>query len=557
MKKSYLTSILLAILLFFASCAKQSSPTGGPRDEQPPRLIDSQPKSQTLNTSPKEIKLIFDEFVGLENASKGIVITPRLDKDKIEFTSLKNTIAVKINQQLEDNTTYVFDFQKSVIDISEKNPAENLKIIFSTGNSIDSLILEGKTNFYFPEQSEDYKNVLIGLYPINDTTDVFKDQPYYLGQVDTLGNFKITNIKNGIYKGYAWKDSNGNLKADFKTEEYDFLPDSIILDKDQKNLSFNLSKADLTPIRILRSSTFGSNYDIAVNRDPLITKIENQEIGKSYFYKNLEKKIRIYTKNIQTDSIPFKIHLIDSVGFTKDTLIYAKFLKSERKPEKLETEIKAGKNFHKDLQIDLKFNKPILEIKLDSLEITYDSASKIPIQKEMLTFIDSTRRDHLIIRLTIPDSIDKEIFTLRAADSTFIDIEGQPNEKEVKGNFKKLKREELADEIRGKIINADPPYIIQLLDNKGDIIAEQFEPSQNEYSFKLIEPGTFKIRVIEDKNGNKLWDPSNYIQKRLAERVFYFKGEENKGEVIVRSGWTMEDQNVEANDPTGIKNIQN
>lgn len=557
MKKSYLTSILLAILLFFASCAKQSSPTGGPRDEQPPRLIDSQPKSQTLNTSPKEIKLIFDEFVGLENASKGIVITPRLDKDKIEFTSLKNTIAVKINQQLEDNTTYVFDFQKSVIDISEKNPAENLKIIFSTGNSIDSLILEGKTNFYFPEQSEDYKNVLIGLYPINDTTDVFKDQPYYLGQIDTLGNFKITNIKNGIYKGYAWRDSNGNLKADFKTEEYDFLPDSIILDKDQKNLSFNLSKADLTPIRILRSSTFGSNYDIAVNRDPLITKIENQEIGKSYFYKNLEKKIRIYTKNIQTDSIPFKIHLIDSVGFTKDTLIYAKFLKSERKPEKLETEIKAGKNFHKDLQIDLKFNKPILEIKLDSLEITYDSASKIPIQKEMLTFIDSTRRDHLIIRLTIPDSIDKEIFTLRAADSTFIDIEGQPNEKEVKGNFKKLKREELADEIRGKIINADPPYIIQLLDNKGDIIAEQFEPSQNEYSFKLIEPGTFKIRVIEDKNGNKLWDPSNYIQKRLAERVFYFKGEENKGEVIVRSGWTMEDQNVEANDPTGIKNIQN
>ncbi|MFV8227211.1 hypothetical protein ACNKXV_14770, partial [Christiangramia aquimixticola] len=92
-------------------------------------------------------------------------------------------------QDLEDSTTYVFDFQKAVVDLSEKNPAENLKIVFSTGTSIDSLNISGNINFYYPENKEDYKNVLVGVYPLTDTTDVFTAQPYYLGQVDTLGNF--------------------------------------------------------------------------------------------------------------------------------------------------------------------------------------------------------------------------------------------------------------------------------------------------------------------------------------------------------------------------------
>lgn len=548
------TLAIISILL--GSCAKQSSPTGGPRDEKPPMLIESDPKDQSINLKPELLKLTFDEFVALENASKGVVVTPRIDKDKVEFSALKNTVTVKLNQELEDSTTYVFDFQKAVVDLSEKNPAENLRIVFSTGSSIDSLSIAGKINFYFPEAKEDYKNVLVGLYPLGDTTDVFTAQPYYLGQVDTLGNFKLTNIKNGQYKAYAWRDLNGNLKGDYKSEEHDFVLDTIRLETNLQDLQFNLSKADLTPIRVLRSSTSGKNYDIILNRNTVKTDLRHPELGKEYFFSDSDKRIRIYPKALKTDSIPFKIYLEDSVGFSKDTLIWAKFQNSERKPEKLELTPNSGKSFYQNLAVELKFNKPIESINLDSLYLQYDTASFIPVKREMLHFSDSAKRDVLNILFYVPDSINKEIMTLRASDSTFIDIEGQVNEKKLEANYRKLKREGLADEIKGNIEGGKPPFMVQLIDSKDEIIREEIIEKGNAYSFKLVEPGTFKIKVIEDLNGNRRWDPSNYFQKREAERVFYFSGEENKKEVVIRGGWTLEDQNITANPRTGLPKLK-
>lgn len=538
--------------LFFASCAKQSTPTGGPRDEDPPVLIESNPLTQSLNSKPKEITLTFDEYIKLENASKGIVITPRIKKDEVEFTALKNVVTIKLNQELEDSTTYVFDFQKSIVDISEENPAENLKLVFSTGNAIDSLSISGKVNFYYPPSKPDFKDVLVGIYPLGDTTDVLTAPPYYLSQVDSTGSFTITNIKNGQYLAYAWKDNNGTLKAESKSEDYDFLIDTLNLEQNIENVTFNLSKADITPIRILRTATFGQNFDIVVNRGPIEIHLTHDELGSEFFYSLSENRIRIYPQSPKTDSIPFNISLKDSVGFTKDSLIWAKFPQSERKPDKLQVTANSGKNFYQNFEVDLQFNKPIKSINKDSLYIAYDTASKIQITESMMFFPDSAKRDLLKIRFTIPDSLTQEIFTIKAADSTFTDIENQVNENTLSANYRKLKRDGLADEISGNILGAKPPFIVQLLNSKNELIREQFLEISSTYSFKLVEPGTFKIRVIEDLNGNKRWDPSNFTQKRLAERVFYFVNSELDPTLVIRSGWSLQDQNVTASDPTGI-----
>ncbi|WP_332912175.1 Ig-like domain-containing domain [Algoriphagus boritolerans] len=140
-------------------------------------------------------------------------------------------MTIKLNQELEDSTTYVFNFQKSIVDISEENPAENLKLVFSTGNSIDSLGISGTVGYYFPPSKPDFSNIIVGIYPLGDTTDVFTAPPYYLSQPDTTGNFNITNIKSGNYLAYAWKDLNGTLKAEFKSEEYDFILDTLVIEK--------------------------------------------------------------------------------------------------------------------------------------------------------------------------------------------------------------------------------------------------------------------------------------------------------------------------------------
>ena len=542
--------------LILAACAKQSTPTGGPRDEDSPVLLESNPPTQSLNIKPEEITITFDEYIKLENPSKGIVITPRIKKDEVEFSALKNVVTIKLNQELEDSTTYVFDFQKSIVDISEENPAENLKLVFSTGNSIDSMSISGKVNFYFPLSKTDLKDVLVGIYPVGDTTDVLTAQPYYLSQVDTTGTFTITNIKNGKYLAYAWKDTNGTLKAEAKSEDYDFLLDTLNLNSNIENITFNLSKADITPIRILRSATFGQNFDIVVNRSPIETKLGNDKLGQDYFYTNLDSRIRIYSTSTQTDSVPFQVSLRDSVGYAKDSLLWAKFPQSDRKPEKLTVTANSGKNFYQNLEVELKFNKPLKSINTDSLYVSYDSASTIPITESMFFFPDSAKRDVLKILLSVPDSITQEVFTIKAADSTFTDIENQVNEAVLSANYRKLKREGLADEISGNILDAKPPFLVQLLNSKNELLQEQFLENSNTYSFKLVEPGTFKIRVIEDLNGNRRWDPSNFTHRRLAERVFYFQNSELQPTIIIRSGWSLQDQNIRASDPTGLSKDQ-
>ena len=126
MRQFIITCLTLFSIVYLYSCARQSSPMGGPRDETPPKLISSNPENETINIKPSEIELVFDEYIKVDNPTSQIIITPRVNTQEVEFTPLRNRLLIKLNQELEDSTTYVFNFQKSVQDITEGNPVERL-----------------------------------------------------------------------------------------------------------------------------------------------------------------------------------------------------------------------------------------------------------------------------------------------------------------------------------------------------------------------------------------------------------------------------------------------
>jgi hypothetical protein len=549
-------NLIVFLLFLLSACAKQSTPTGGPRDLDPPKVISIFPEDKSLNTNPKEIRLEFDEYIKLDNATKNIIITPRVKKDELIITALKNMVIIELNQELEDSTTYVFNFQKSIQDLSESNPAENLKLVFSTGPSIDSLELSGSVNTYFPDSRAPFDNILVGLYEANDTTDLFTSPPYYISQADSAGNFTISNIKEGKYRAYSWKDDNNTLKAEYKSELFDFISDTLSINENISTVIFNLAKGDQTPIRLLRSSTLGAAYDLILNKNPVEVKLESENLGQTIFYTEADKRIRLYSINPEADSIATKIMLADSVGNSLDSMIWTKFESSDRKKEELTVQANSGKSFYQKLQIELTFNKPVLNINTDSLYISFDTASVIPIRRDMMFFEDSSRRDKLFIYLNIADSISQEIFTLNAKDSTFQDIENVFNKEAVKANYKKLKRETLADEISGTILGNSGPYIVQLI-SKNEVKREQYIETGNAFSFTLVEAGEYQIRVITDRNRNRRWDPGNFALKRSAEQVFYFEDEDKSRDITIRAGWTVPSQQINSTRQTGLKPEEN
>ncbi|NVK49716.1 MAG: Ig-like domain-containing protein [Cyclobacteriaceae bacterium] len=543
----------LFLILLFAQCAKQSSPLGGPRDEDPPVLLETSPGDQSLNVKPSEIILTFDEYIKLDNPNKNIVITPRLNKDEIITTALKNEVIIELNQELEENTTYVFNFQNSVQDLSEGNPAENLKLVFSTGDFIDSLKVKGQVNNYWPSQQYDARNVLIGLYLENDTTDLFTTAPYYLTRADSLGNFQIENIKEGRYKAYAWLDANNSTKAEFKSEPYDFLIDTLEINENLEGIQFNLSQSDLTDFRLTRSSFTNGSYDFILNKNQIEEEIQVEGLGKDIFYSTEDKRIRLFSNQSISDSLLVNLQLIDSVSNQIDTAIWAKFPEAERRPDKLTLTANSGKNFTDTLFASIKFNKPVQNILTDSLFIPVDSANIIQIKESMFSFKDSLKRTELLFEIPIPDTLGIEIFTFTALDSTFQDIQGEFNEDPIRANYRKIKKETLADLLSGRIEGAEPPFIIQLVDSKNEIYKEQFLKNTNQFEFEAIEAGTYKIRVINDQNGNERWDPGNFFKGRLAEPVFYFLDDTGAiGSIILKSGWTNEGIVIQANKSTGF-----
>jgi hypothetical protein len=129
--------LFLGLGFLLWTCANVSAPTGGAKDETPPKLLSTIPKQGQTNFPGKGITLEFDEYLKLKNPKEEIIITPNIKDTK--FTVKKNLVLIEFPEKLAENTTYSIAFREAIQDLNEGNPAEDLHLAFSTGDVIDSL----------------------------------------------------------------------------------------------------------------------------------------------------------------------------------------------------------------------------------------------------------------------------------------------------------------------------------------------------------------------------------------------------------------------------------
>ena len=110
--------------LFVLACARQTTPTGGPKDSIPPTLINSIPKHGQVNFKGKTIELTFSETIILNNPKEQLLITPSLG-DKYDIKAKKNQVILTLEQDLEDSTTYCHKFQRSRSGYNRKKSSRN------------------------------------------------------------------------------------------------------------------------------------------------------------------------------------------------------------------------------------------------------------------------------------------------------------------------------------------------------------------------------------------------------------------------------------------------
>ena len=82
-----------------------------------------------------------------------------------------------------------------------------------------------------------------------------------------------------------------------------------------------------------------------------------------------------------------------------------------------------------------------------------------------------------------------------------------------------------------------PRLIIQLINEKGDMVQQQVVTSPSKISFLHLKGGKYSFRAIFDRDGNSLWSPGNYWLHRQPEEIIKFE------KVLeLRENWDMEEK---------------
>lgn len=552
----YKHSYLLLCILFFLACARQTTPTGGPKDTIPPIAIGSYPKHGHLNFNGNNIQLTFSEDIILNNPREQLIITPGLPEN-VNTIAKKNQVTIELNQQLQENTTYTINFRDAVQDITEKNPAQNLKLAFSTGSYLDSLSISGHT--FELLTGKPLKDATVAIYAA-DTFNIFQHKPPYFTKTDEKGNFSIENLKPGTYHIYSIQDKNKNLIIDSKSESYGFISNNITINSNIQDVSIPVVRMDSRPLRLMHSRPDGTYFSINTSKaltDYKITTEEDEHIITS-FGKD-QSNIRVYNTFEDIDSL--KIHFTgqDSITNKIDTTLYVKFSERNPRPDKFEFQT-SGFNVVGTkgiLQGAITYSKPLLQVNFDSILYRIDSVKQINITP------DDIKIDTLHNRLTIHKTFDKNLlpqniqqspanttrptnnrqrekaapienqFYMGKAALVSIELDSSAQKTEI---IKPTKYEETGV-ILVNIETAAPHYFVEIVDKKFALI--QSKPGKPKLTFEDLKPGDYQIRLILDDNNDGKWTPGNYFKGEQPEEIIYYQNAKGIPLITLKANWEL------------------
>ncbi|MFC0603200.1 Ig-like domain-containing protein [Winogradskyella pulchriflava] len=510
--------IRLLSIVFFAivlvSCANRGSPSGGEVDEEPPVILSASPENFSTNFKADEIRIYFDEYIKIKDLRKQLIISPPMDTepDIIPLGGASKYISIKIKDTLEPNTTYAFNFGESIVDNNEGNPYPYYRYVFSTGDTIDSLSVKGYVEDALLEKPDTFVSVM--LYEVDSTYSdsiVFKEKPRYItNTLDSVTTFSIDNIKAGTYKLIALKDKNGNYKFDQKDDKIGFKESFITVPTDS-----------IYPLTLFKEKV---NFKAIKPKQDGATRIIFPYEGdyESMRIKVLGDTPEGYQTRIVKDELTDTLYYWYKPQFEVDTTFFVvtnekyvdtfkhRFRKLEEDSLEIKKISKGTLNFDQDIIVE--GNLPLTEIDRSKIKL---------INKDSLDVDFEIKYDSILNRYTFPIKKEEgEKYSFTMLPGTFSDFYGGTNKDTLIFNARTRLKSDYGN-IRVNIRNAKFPLIVQLVNDKGDVLYERYAKDSPVVDFTNLEPKPYSLRVIYDTNGNGKYDTGNYLLGIQPERVSY------------------------------------
>ncbi|UOB19127.1 Ig-like domain-containing protein [Abyssalbus ytuae] len=523
--------LLFAVIVNVINCAKRGTPTGGEKDTTPPEVTSTSPEPNTTNFDEKKIRINFNEYIKLKDLQKQLIVSPPL-KYTPEVTpqgSASKYLEINIKDTLSENTTYVFNFGQSITDNNEGNPYSFYKFVFSTGDYIDSLKVQGVIKDAVQKKPEQFVSVM--LYKVDSTFNdsiIYKTPPTYItNTLDSTTNFELTNLKEGKYMLIAMKDVANNYLFNQKTDKIGFISDFIEVPTDsvyemtlfKETNDFWAAKPSLaSKNRII----FGYEGDATDMQIDILSETPNDY--KYHITQDSEKDtLHYWFSPFETDSLLFTVS-------TKETIDTFTVRIKDLYNDTLAISKDANKTFGISRPFKINASTPIVKVNTDSIFII----NKDSVTVDFTASLDSVKNQ---LSLNWPSEANQK-YLIEIRPNALEDFFGNVNDTVI--NYS-VNTKSLADlgSIRVKLKNITSyPVIVQLTSEKGEVLYESYaSEAQSHYDFNNINPGNYLLRVIFDTNSNKKWDTGNYLKKIQPERISYFPTP-----IELKANWELEQE---------------
>lgn len=536
MKTGQALIVILAITVL--TCARITSPTGGPKDNTPPQLITSVPRDGQTQYTGKTILLQFDEAITTKAIEGKLIVTP-LIQGTFKVKVRRNTVLLSFDSAWAENTTYTLNFGNTIQDLNESNIPKNLYLSFATGNTIDSLSISGVVkNLYTVEPVED---ALVSIYPITDSLNITSGAASYFTKTDSAGQYTFKNLPSDKFYLYSVQDKNNNFKADTEKELYGFLNDTIDTRSNPVSKDIYLQALNTTPLAIKSARHSAQYFEITFNKSLIAFEAQSLNQDSLLHIQRSPELIRFYNLNeSMADSIKIVITANDSINSNLNDTLQLYFRASDIPYEDVSTVMEpSGGSVLDTINLALQFNKPIRYFNSDSVLVQKDTITLLALPSPPQWNKSRTRVEW---KLVTRDYIQQnEKLNLRFKKGSFITIENDTVGQEQK--IFQITKGEDSGLIKGTIISDSPYFIIQLLSSQGKLIREARNTAA--YSFGGLNAGNYEIRVITDDNNNGRFDIGNILTRAIPETIIYYRDPVNKTKNIsVKKNWEVSEIDV-------------
>ena len=589
----YTIASVLVIALITA-CASVGSPDGGPYDETPPVFLGSTPEPFALGVKSKRISLEFDEYIKIEKAAEKVVISPPQISQPIIKTNGKK-IVVELDGSLKANTTYSIDFNDAIVDNNEGNPLGNFAFLFSTGDQIDTLAVSGTvlnasnlepikgilvglhndlsdsvfTTHPFHRVSRtdaDGRFTIRGIAPGSYRAYALQDvnQNFIFDQknemIAFLDSIVVPYTEIRMYQDTTWIDS---LTIDtIRTlPRTHYLPDDLVLlafteapiqryltkaersDLNKFSIIFSLGSDSLpllTPLNFPKEDAYivqtSADHDSITYwmKDTLVYYQDTLSFTLTYEYTDTAGLLvpRTDTLNLVPKKTRAKILQEEEKKLKEAEKEREKRMKHgdtipESKPQTkfLPIKIKGSTSMNLNSNVLIDFDEPIVQYSVTSIHL-YKKVDTLWVDEP---FLFRQRENELLGYELLGEWRPETEYKLNIDSAAFVGLYGlHTKQQETKLKFKSLNQ---YSTLNLTIKNAQPSYVVQLLGN-GEKVVRQQQVIKGQADFYFLSPGTYHIRILNDRNGNGIWDTGLYEDKENAEEVYYFPGK-----IETRENW--------------------